>query len=123
VPQVWSVVPAPRIRGLAVGRRGVILYHAARDAPTADSILADGFSDAGGYDTTDQWWEGVWLFDLRLLEGENAPGGQKLVVSVEIPPEVADRFHGAAQGITYREWLIPAAVLNRYPRALVGDAH
>jgi hypothetical protein len=95
----------------------VILYHASRDAPTAESILAEGFRNAGGYDAADRWWQGVWLFDLPLLDSGRRRVGAELLIGVNVPPEVAARYEGTHQSITHREWLIPAEILNQYPRA------
>ena len=82
------------------------LYHrtAAKDA-----ILADGFTDADGDYLTERLHGGVLLTD-RLDEG--AVGEE--VIDLEIPEEIVAPFEWIEQAKGYREFLVPAEIVNRY---------
>jgi hypothetical protein len=100
---------------------GVILYHAVRDQATAETIFAQGFRDARGYDSADRWWRGVWLFDLPLLDTGRGRVGAALLIRVDVPQGIADAYESVQQHAIYREWLIPADILNQYPRVRAQD--
>jgi len=89
----------------------VRLYHR---TPAGDAILAKGFRDGRGRYMTSNIHEGVWLSNIPLSAAAGAPGDDLL--AVEIPEEVIAEYEWVAEtGGTYREWLVPAAVVNRYP--------
>ena len=87
-------------------------YHAA-------SILRDGFRDATGFYLTAQEWTGVWVSDRPLDINEGADGDAPLIV--EIPEGVFAAHEWEEEGKPYREALIPAEIVNRYPVSLVPE--
>jgi hypothetical protein len=66
-------------------------------------------------------WEGVWVSNVPLDSNEGAEGDVLLLIRLD-PSEVelAD-FEWVEEGKTYREWLVPAAVLNRYGAVSEAD--
>ena len=77
--------------------------------------MQQGFRDESETYQNDSDWRGTWLSDLPTGASR---GFGKAVIEVEILEEEATKyFWGAEQG--YREYLIPAAVLNLYPRRLM----
>lgn len=83
----------------------------------AAAILDDGFRDgAGGY-MTDAVHSGVWVTrdqPWSLATGGIASGDALLIV--EIPEQLFHRFEWVEEDKGYREALIPAHELNRFPR-------
>jgi hypothetical protein len=93
------------------------LYHRTYQA---EAILANGFSDGEGLYMTGKPWRGVWLTDQPQSSGEESWGD--VVLMVELPEHVADNFEWTEVEKEYREFLIPAELVNRYgpPRRLQG---
>jgi hypothetical protein len=85
----------------------------------ADNILRDGFRDGEGTYGTMNWYRGVWFSDTLLDENEGAFGDT--VFAVEMPEEVFEDYEWVEGEKTYRESLIPAEVVNRYPRRIIDD--
>jgi hypothetical protein len=81
--------------------------------PHGSTILVEGFKDHGDTYFTSGWHEGVWLADMALDANEGAKGDDLLVV--DIPEEVITSYEWVQEGSTYREWLVPAALVNGYP--------
>lgn len=81
------------------------LYHR---TPQPEAILRDGFRDRrGSLDLT-----GVWLSDVPLDINEGAKGST--VLSIEIPDEALVDLEVGEKGKPYREWCVPAEVVNRF---------
>jgi hypothetical protein len=60
---------------------------------------------------TDDKFKGVWLSDRPLDLNEGAPGDTTLQVS--FPPNTdLDRFEWVEEGKGFREWLVPADLIN-----------
>jgi hypothetical protein len=91
-------------------------YHTTRHGP---AILRDGFTDALGRFGTTREWSGVWLADQPVGTNEGASGEDVLLVSI---PEAIFVAHEWVQepSFGYREALIPAALVNQYPRELLA---
>lgn len=85
----------------------MILYHRTK---AAVRILADGFCEGAGTYGTKITHRGVWLSDRPLDANEGAYGD--VVLFVEIPDEVVAPCEWM-QDIGYREFLIPAHIVNR----------
>jgi hypothetical protein len=88
------------------------LYHKTM-AEAARTILLDGFQDRTGYYMTETLHAGVWLSDSPLDVNSGGLGGESLLVVTFDGPEgeIAD-FEWIEEGKGYREWLIPAALVN-----------
>lgn len=88
------------------------LYHRTTSANAA-SILTRGFKDAVGRYMTEEAHEGVWLSDRPLDANEGANGDTLLVVDLDVAAEeLADKFEWEEEGKPYREFLVPAALVN-----------
>jgi hypothetical protein len=88
----------------------IALYHRTR-ADIARSILATGFQDGDGYYMTNNHHGGVWFSDSPLGPEEGAYGDTMLFIRVHENEIV--RFEWTDQEKPYREWLIPAHVVNQ----------
>lgn len=85
------------------------LYHR---TPAGDEILVGGFRDSAGTYGFQQPSSGVWLADTTLTIHEGATGNDVLVV--EMPEDVMAAYERTAIESPYREFQIPAVLLNRY---------
>ena len=81
--------------------------------PAAETILREGFRDAAGYYLTDRLHEGVWLSTVPPDANDGAPGPDLL--EVDIPEEDVASHGWVEAGHPYREFLVPAAIVNRFP--------
>ncbi len=86
-------------------------------AVSARVILRSGFTDATGKYLTDTEHTGVWLSDRPLDE---AAEFDTLLV-VEIAGELVEPYEWVEEGKPYREFLVPAAVLNAAATVAVVD--
>jgi hypothetical protein len=102
----------------------MIVYHATRNRETLTAIVTNGFIDVGGTYLTDQWWEGVWLSDRPLSTGEGGLSGDEPLLRLDIPENALAEHEWVNEPFMgYREWLVPAAIVNGYgPPVHVGDA-
>jgi len=75
----------------------------------ATAILSGGFQDGELQGLIGHLRSGVWLSDQALSELYS------VFLEIEVPDEVAARYKEESDMHGYNRWLIPAAVLNRYP--------
>jgi hypothetical protein len=87
----------------------ISLYHRTYDA-VAEIILRDGFRDGAGTYMTTEEHSGVWLSNVPLDGNEGAKGDALL--RLELPEKDITDFEWIEDGKPYREWLIPAALVN-----------
>jgi hypothetical protein len=77
--------------------------------------MAAGFRDAVGYYMTTTRHRGVWVSDVPLDGNEGAVGN--ILLAVALPEDVFARYEWVqTPSFGYREALVPARILNRYPR-------
>lgn len=82
-------------------------------AHAADSIEAAGFRDGEGTYGTSNVYAGVWVADKVL--GINEHGGDvDTILVLEIPEAELVEFEWVEDGKPYREFLVPAELLNRH---------
>ena len=93
------------------------LHRTTRDAATR--ILRDGFRDTTGRYLTDREWSGVWVSDRPLDSNEGANG--EVLLQIEIAEDRLAEFEWIEEGKSYREWLVPAAVLNAAGTVKISD--
>jgi hypothetical protein len=87
----------------------MLLYHRT-SAANAAQILRDGFRDGVGRYLTDREWAGVWLSDAPLDSNEGAEGDTLL--QIELPEQAITDYEWIEDGKPYREWLVPADLIN-----------
>jgi hypothetical protein len=103
-----------RARGLTDSPYGEaqVLYHVTSEE-AARSILRDGFLDGRGTYLTIQEWTGVWLSDSPVSVNEGAQG--ETILAVDIPLDLVLDYEWVEEGKPYREFLVPARLVNAYP--------
>jgi hypothetical protein len=99
----------------SVARGNMKLYHST-PTPIVEAIEAEGFRDAEGNYLTTNLYRGVWLGD-RPIDWNDAGFTEEDMscLTVEIPEEVVAPFEWIEEHKGYREFLVPAEVVNRYP--------
>lgn len=86
-----------------------LFFHRTRGA-AAQAIIQGGFRDAEGHYLTDRVWRGVWVSDRPLEEG-----GKEFdaLLGIRIARGLIEPWEWVEDGKDdYREFLVPAAVLN-----------
>jgi hypothetical protein len=100
-----------------------IFYHRTTEAG-ARIILREGFRDAIGNYLTGEKHKGVWLSNIPLDCNEGAKGD--VLLRVEMPMRGLKKFEWIEDGKPYREWLVPAELINKQAKVSVevedGDA-
>jgi hypothetical protein len=84
-----------------------IFYHRTT-AENARSIIESGFRNSARYFLNNRTWTGVWLSSRPLDTGDDA----LLMVRLALPEQQLARWEWTAEGRSYREWLIPAQLIN-----------
>jgi hypothetical protein len=103
------------------------LYHRTT-AEAAKAILDSGFHDKRGHYGFDIEVEGVWLSDVPLDAGDFGPLGQGedgVLLAVTLDGQDLIDCEVVAEGNvgSYREWLVPAAVINARGRVRLVSAN
>lgn len=88
-------------------------------AAATEAILAHGFRDGRGRYMTNTEHEGVWLSDRPLDVHEGAEGDTLL--AVEVPSDLVEPYEWIEEGKGYREFLVPAALLNAQGKVTIAD--
>jgi hypothetical protein len=96
----------------------VKLYHATTQEK-ANKILVNGFIDHEGLYMTSIWLKGIFFSNYPLDENEGAKG--RVVLTVKIPMDIITDYELIEDGKPYREWCIPAEIVNRYSITLFDD--
>lgn len=89
----------------------MILYHRT-NRESARQIEAHGFRDKSGYYLTETIHSGVWLSDVPLDANDGVGGDVLLEVTVELASSEIAEYEWVEEGRSFREFLIPAAILN-----------
>ena len=101
----------------------MIVYHATRDQESVTAILEHGFKDASDTYLTSTERSGIWLSDQPLLAGNGGLNGDEPLLRLEIPESTLSEYEWIEDGKSYREWLVPADIVNSYgPPKYVGNA-
>ena len=95
----------------------MIVYHVTYEA---DAILTDGFRDGEGTYLTANVYRGGWVSDIPLDVNGGAVGNRLL--AIDLPETVIADFEWVEDDKAYREWLVPAEVLNRFPVTEIIDS-
>jgi hypothetical protein len=84
----------------------------------ASAILLHGFKDATGTHGTGSLHTGIWISNVPVDSNEGAKGD--VLLEVRIPARLISRYEWIEKVKPYREFMVPAALLNQ--RARVREA-
>ena len=90
------------------------LFHAT-STESAAAIVSEGFKDGEGHFGTNMKHRGVWLSDSPVDVNEGAKADE-VVLAVNISKGLVKGFEWIEEGKGFREFLIPAALLNEQGR-------
>lgn len=93
------------------------VFHAST-ATAAAGIAANGFRDTPGSRFRRN---GVFVADVPLTEADIAGPHRNAWFEIEVPSAALEGFEYALMENDWRVWLVPAEMLNRYPRRERGD--
>jgi hypothetical protein len=101
--------------------RGLSFYHRT-SAENARFILERGFHDSTGYLLGNRAWRGVWLSETS--SGCRATDGSEVLlrITLDLSEHELARWEWTGENCSYREWLIPSALLNPHMSAEVVRA-
>ena len=68
---------------------------------------------------TDREWTGVWVSDRPLDNAEGASG--ETLLQIEIAEPLIAAYEWVEERKPYREWLVPAEVLNQAGQVKLAD--
>lgn len=87
----------------------------------AESILLDGFQDnSGSYGLEGVTLTGVFISD-QPQDGSESVAGEE-VLEVDLPNHLnLDRYRLVEDGKRFKQWCIPARLLNGFPRRLLAE--
>jgi hypothetical protein len=88
-----------------------LLFHKTT-SQAAKGILQDGFRDGRTPYMADREFSGIWLSDRPLNANDGVWGNTLLEVLVDLTADALVEWEWVEEGKPYREWLIPAALLN-----------
>jgi hypothetical protein len=89
----------------------MILYHRT-NREAARNILRNGFRDTSGFYMTTKLTKGVWFSEQPLDVNEGAKGATLFRIRLRISRRELDRYEWVEEEKPYREWQIPAALVN-----------
>jgi hypothetical protein len=96
----------------------VKVYHVTSLAP-AEAIDLEGFLDAVDSYMTSGRHTGVWISD-RPLDGSEGTATPQVVYELEVDEDLIRQYEWIEEGKPYREWLVPASILNGAERRRLG---
>jgi hypothetical protein len=76
-------------------------------------IISSGFKNGRGTYGTGRLFRGVFLSDRPLDANEGANGDALLNVTLDLPESALAKCEWVEEGKGYREWCVPARVVNR----------
>jgi hypothetical protein len=83
--------------------------------------VADGFRDSESCFGTENLHSGVWLSDRPLDTDEGAVGNALLCVELNVGDREIAQFEWIEDGKPYREWLIPADLINELGKIAIVE--
>lgn len=83
------------------------------------AIVESGFQNSTGYLFGNRAWTGVWLTSMPLDQVAETESDTLLKVKLHVSERELARWEWTGEKRCFREWLIPAALLNRRMKAEV----
>src|SRR5258705_14025157 len=97
----------------------MLFYHR---TSTARKILREGFRSVT-WQVGDQTFRGIWISNRPLKTNDDEKGDELLEIILDPEQCQLDRFELGDKGKFYREWCVPASILNTYSRRRLVPWH
>lgn len=95
---------------------GIVLYHRTT-AENARLILSEGFQDSTEFFQNTPTWKGVWF----SAEPRKEPDEVVVKVELDLDEQELAQWEWSGEGRDYREWLIPAHIVNQRSTSKLVD--
>ena len=92
---------------------GKIIFYHRTNTDNARAIVDSGFKNSSGYFMNNRIWTGVWLSSIPVESEPGSADDALLLVKLDIDGRELSRWEWSAEGGSYREWLLPANIINR----------
>jgi hypothetical protein len=94
-------------------QNGRFIFYHRTSANNVSAIVNGGFRNSSGYFLGNRIWTGVWLSSVPVDSQEAAQDEALLMVKLELDQDELSRWEWVSEGRSHREWLMPAAIINR----------
>jgi hypothetical protein len=94
-------------------QNGRFIFYHRTNAENARAIIDGGFRNSSGYFLSNRIWTGVWLSSMPVDSEPGVEGDALLMVKLEIDAGELSRWEWTGEGRSYREWLLPASIVNK----------
>jgi hypothetical protein len=101
-------------------KRRAIFYHRT-NAENAQAIIESGFKNSSGYFLSNRIWTGVWLSSVPVDSEDAGEDAALLMVKLNLDENELAKWEWASEGRSYREWLIPAGIVNKHAKVEMID--
>lgn len=106
-------------RDITAGGVDLVRFYHRTTREAAYAILRKGFREGTGTYLTRKVWRGVWICDVPLDANEGAKGD--ILLEVLIPIELVKPYEWVEEGKSYREFLVPARILNAHATVRLSE--
>ena len=93
-------------------QNGRLIFYHRTTAENARSIMENGFMNSAGYFLGNRTWTGVRLSARPLAADDCTDGDVTLMIKLDMAEHQLARWEWTKEGRTYREWVIPAPLVN-----------
>jgi hypothetical protein len=93
--------------------KGKSIFYHRTNTENARAIVDSGFRNSSGYFLSNRIWTGVRLSSMPVDSEPGVEGDALLMVKLEIGAPELSRWEWTAEGQSHREWLMPAAIINK----------
>jgi hypothetical protein len=102
-------------------QNGRFIFYHRTNSDNAREIIDSGFRNSSGYFLSNRIWTGVWLSSIPIDSEAGVEDDALLMVKLEMDEPQLSRWEWTAEGRSFREWLLPAAMINRCATIEVVD--
>ncbi|HEY6119736.1 MAG TPA: hypothetical protein VIV66_07245 [Pyrinomonadaceae bacterium] len=102
-------------------KKGRFIFYHRTSAENARAIVDSGFTNSSGYFLSNRIWTGVWLSSIPVDSKSAAQEEALLLVKLELGERELSRWEWFGEGRSYREWLVPAGIINRCAKVEMVD--
>ena len=96
-----------------MGQLGRLSFYHRTSSENARVIVESGFQNSTGYLFGNRAWTGVWLTSRPLDRNGRAETDTLLKVKLDVSERELGCWEWTGESRCFREWLIPAALINQ----------
>ena len=115
----YFIVPKQEAPGCPIERFGISRLYHTTNRVAARRIMRHGFKDSTNYYMTQRMHTGAWLSSVPLNFNEDISGDVLLQVETDLQEIELAQYEWIEEGKGYREWMVPAALINPHMKVSV----